>query len=405
MAEQSPLDFDFVRRVIDAALPEDQELEYKRELPKKITDPTRAAQSKADPFEEFAKDVSAMANASGGVLLYGVAEDDKTKRPATYPITDEPFDQAQVRLHSILDGLIEPRLMGVTFDEIRIHGGYVLGIRVPGSLAGPHWHGKPERRRFSVRRGGRVSEYTYQELRAAFDRNASAAALARQWIEKRVAAIKAGQTWRSLLPGPMTVVHIVPMLSYYQETPPIEIRQASELAIKFPRPWMQGGYSDSINFDGYMIYQSGGEEDTELFGYTQMFRNGTMEVVRSAGSVWSTDTSEDLVGAGPIAWTVHDAVTLGPSVIRAIGRDGPLLIGISVIGTLGYALPAYGRPDHRRHVSDRDALVVPAVYIEQTDSDVELNRVAKTALDMIWQGFGYRSCPHYDQHGKYIEEV
>lgn len=404
MAYNSPVDLDFVQRVINAALPEDQELEYKRELPKKL-DHTQAKQSKTDPFEEFAKDVSAMANAVGGVLLYGVAEDEKTKRPGLFPITDEPFDQAAVRLHSILDSLIEPRLMGVAFSEIPVEGGYVLGIRVSGSLAGPHWHGKPERRRFSVRRGGRVSEYTYQELRAAFDRNASAATRARQWIGNRVAAIKAGQTWRSLLPGPMTVVHIVPMLSYYQETPPIDLGQASELAIKFPRPWMQGGYSDSVNFDGYMIYQSGGEEDSELFGYTQMFRDGTMEVVRSAGPVWSTDSSEDLVGAGPIAWTVHDAVTMAPSVIRAFGKDGPLLIGASVIGTSGYALPAYGRRDHRRHVSDRDALVVPAVYVEQTDSDEELNRVARAALDMIWQGYGYRSCPHYDQQGKYREEM
>lgn len=405
MAYRGPIDPAFVQRLIDAALPEDQELEYKRELPRKITDPTRAAQSKADPFEEFAKDVSAMANASGGVLLYGVAEDEKTKRPSIYPITEEPFDHAQVRLHSVLDSLIEPRLMGVTFNEVSVEGGYVLGIRVPGSLAGPHWHGKPERRRFSVRRGGRVSEYTYQELRAAFDRNASAATRARQWMTERLASIKEGRTWRPLLPGPMTVVHIIPMLSYYQEEPPIDLRRASELAIKFPKPWMQGGYSDGINFDGYMIYQSGGEEDTELFGYTQLFRDGTMEVVRSAGPVWPTDSSDDLVGGGPIAWTVHDAVTMTPSAIRAFGKDGPLLVGASVIGTAGHALPAYGRRDHRRHVSDRDALVVPAAYVEQTDNDEELNRVAKTALDMIWQGFGYRSCPHYDEQGKYREEL
>ena len=405
MAYRGPIDPAFVQRLIDAALPEDQELEYKRELPRKITDPTRAAQSKADPFEEFAKDVSAMANASGGVLLYGVAEDEKTKRPCIYPITEEPFDHAQVRLHSVLDSLIEPRLMGVTFNEVSVEGGYVLGIRVPGSLAGPHWHGKPERRRFSVRRGGRVSEYTYQELRAAFDRNASAATRARQWMTERLASIKEGRTWRPLLPGPMTVVHIIPMLSYYQEEPPIDLRRASELAIKFPKPWMQGGYSDGINFDGYMIYQSGGEEDTELFGYTQLFRDGTMEVVRSAGPVWPTDSSDDLVGGGPIAWTVHDAVTMTPSAIRAFGKDGPLLVGASVIGTAGHALPAYGRRDHRRHVSDRDALVVPAAYVEQTDNDEELNRVAKIALDMIWQGFGYRSCPHYDEQGKYREEL
>jgi len=404
MTNLGPLDPAFVQRVIDAALPEDQELEYKRELPKKITDPARAAQSKMDPVEEFAKDVSAMANASGGVLLYGVEEDDKTKRPSIYPITEEPFDQAQVRLHSALDGFIEPRLMGVIFDEIRVDGGYVLGIRVPGSLAGPHWHGKPEKRRFSVRRGGRVSEYTYQELRAAFDRNASAATRARQWITERLAGIKDGRTWRPLLPGPVTVAHLVPMLSYYQESSSIDLQKAAGLATKFPHPW-HSGHNDTINFDGYMVYQTGGDEDTELFGYSQLFRDGSMEIVMSAGQVWPNNSSDDIVGSGPIAWTVHDAITIGPPVLRALGKDGPLLIGVSVIGVSGYAMPAYMRRDFKRHTADRDALVVPAAYVEQPDDEEELRRVAKMASDMIWQGFGYRSCPHYDEKGNYRDDL
>lgn len=71
MAGQSPLDVDFVQRVIDAALPEDQELEYKRELLKKITDPARAAQSKMDPVEELAKEVAAItiANRAGADFM------------------------------------------------------------------------------------------------------------------------------------------------------------------------------------------------------------------------------------------------------------------------------------------------------------------------------------------------
>jgi len=152
MAKYGSIDLAFVQRVIDAGLPEDQELEYKRELPKKVIDHSRASQSRIDPLQEFAKDVCAMANSSGGVLLYGVAEDNETKNPTLYPITDEHYDQAQVRLHSILDSLIEPRLMGVTFEPIDVEGGYVLAVKVPGSLAGPHWHGNPEKRRIYLSR-------------------------------------------------------------------------------------------------------------------------------------------------------------------------------------------------------------------------------------------------------------
>ena len=403
MAHRGPIDLAFVQRVINSALPEDQELEYKRDRPKRITDPELIKKVKTDPFEEFAKDVSAIANASGGVLLYGVAEDPVTRKPVLTPIGDESYDHVHVQLQGVLDSLIEPRLMGVRFYEVPVSGGYILGLVVPGSFAGPHWNGKSGRRRFSIRRGAQVSEYTYQELRSAFDRNASAATRARAWIALRLAGIKEGKTWRPLTPGPITVVHLVPLVSYYQETASVDLNQTSQLGPKLPKPW-QGNYSDNLNFDGYMIYRTG-EDDDELFAYTQLFRDGSIEVVMSAGPSQRTDTSEEAVGAGPIAWAVHDSILHAAPTLQALGKDGPLLIGVAVVGASGHNMASRGRTDHRRHVSDRDDLIVPVAYVEKPDDNAELNRVAHTALDMIWQGFGYRSCPFYDQNGNFRENL
>lgn len=403
MAHRDPIDLTFVQRVIDSALPEDQELEYKRDRPKRITDPELIKKVKTDPFEEFTKDVSAMANAAGGVLLYGVAEDPVTRKPVLTPIGDEPYDHVHVQLQGVLDSLIEPRLMGVRFYKVPVSGGYVLGLVVPGSFAGPHWSGKPGRRRFSIRRGAQVSEYTYQELRAAFDRNASVATSARAWIALRLASIKKGKTWRPLTPGPITVVHVVPLVSYYQESASVDLNQTSQLGPKLPRPW-QSDYSESLNFDGYMIYRTG-EDDDELFAYTQLFRDGSIEVVMSAGPSQRIDTSEEAVGPGPVAWAVHDSILQAAPTLQALGKDGPLLIGAAVVGASGHYMATRGRSDHRRHVSDRDDLIVPVAYVEHPYEEGELNRVAHTALDMIWQGFGYRSCPFYDQNGNYRENL
>jgi hypothetical protein len=403
MAKYGSIDLAFVQRVIDAGLPEDQELEYKRELPKKVIDHSRASQSRIDPLQEFAKDVCAMANSSGGVLLYGVAEDNETKNPTLYPITDEHYDQAQVRLHSILDSLIEPRLMGVTFEPIDVEGGYVLAVKVPGSLAGPHWHGNPEKRRFSVRRGARVSEFTYQELRSAFDRNASATTRARQWINDRLAAVKANKTWLPMSPGPITVVHVIPMLSYYQEGTSIDLHAAQAVSAKFPRPW-QGNHETLINFDGVMAYQRSREEEDELFGYTQLFRDGSFEVVMCARHYWTNEHEDQVVGAGPVAWTVHDTFTYAPPVIRELGKDGPLLLGVSVLNTHDYALPHLGR-HLGRHTSDREDLIVPSIYLEDAEHANELERAAQSALDMIWQGFGYGACLYYDKQGNYLGDL
>lgn len=52
-------------------------------------------------------------------------------------------------------------------------------------------------------------------------------------------------------------------------------------------------------------------------------------------------------------------------------------------------------------LGDRDDQVVPAAYLENSDDPVELKEAARTALDMLWQGFGFWSCPLYDQQGEY----
>jgi hypothetical protein len=398
MAHHGPIDLAFVQNIIDVALPEDQELEYKRELPKKLT-PEQAKHTKQDPFDEFAKDVSAMANATGGVLLYGLAEDDKTKVPTLYPITDEPYDHAATRLTSLLNNLIEPRLMGVTFHKIEFPQGYVLGIKVPGSFAGPHWHGKPERRRFNVRRLGIVSDYTYQELRAAFDRNASASVAARQWIDDRVAAIKMGRTWRPLIKGPTVIVHLLPLAAYFQEQAPIDLKRAKEVAPELPRPW-GGGYSDQINFDGYAIFQNPGRYGPpELVGYNQIFRNGSMELVLHVLAY--RDPNEEVKNLVPdrIAKAIREGITKGPQVLQKLGKEGPLLIGVALIGVSAVQLP--DMRSFQWQSTDRDDLAVPVAYVENPTSSEGLAHLVKGILDMLWQGFGWPNAP-YDDMGNHV---
>lgn len=400
MAYTGQLDLAYIRQIVDAQIPEGQELEYKRDLPKRDQ---QQAQTRTDPMDEFAKDVAAMANASGGVLVYGLGEDSKTHKPVLHPIVDEDYDQASRRLHAVLDSYVEPRLF-VQFEEIQVPGGYVLAVRVPASLAGPHWYGEPKkagRRRFSVRRGTVVSDYTYSELRAAFDRNASATARARDWVADRVAAIKAGRTWQPMAHGPIAILHLVPMVSYYQETGSVDLQRALQSAIKMPRPW-RNGFTHDINFDGLIIYPgqvTSGSADVALMGYTQLFRNGTIEVVMFTRAVMAPERK--LITPARVGETVHDGIMLGALMINELGKEGPLLVGATLINTSGYAMPSLDEFSEGPHAADRDDLVVPAAYLENSGDPVELKKAARTALDMLWQGFGFWSCPLYDQQGEY----
>jgi len=193
------------------------------------------------------------------------------------------------------------------------------------------------------------------------------------------------------------------MLSYYQEGTSIDLHAAQAVSAKFPRPW-QGNHETLINFDGVMAYQRSREEEDELFGYTQLFRDGSFEVVMCARHYWTNEHEDQVVGAGPVAWTVHDTFTYAPPVIRELGKDGPLLLGVSVLNTHDYALPHLGR-HLGRHTSDREDLIVPSIYLEDAEHANELERAAQSALDMIWQGFGYGACLYYDKQGNYLGDL
>jgi len=81
---------------------------------------------------EITKDVSAFANADGGVLIYGIAESDDTPpKPERFdPINAAVFSRewlAQVILN------VQPRIPGLTIHPVAVQGGYVFVLEIPQS--------------------------------------------------------------------------------------------------------------------------------------------------------------------------------------------------------------------------------------------------------------------------------
>jgi hypothetical protein len=90
-----------------------------------------------DKVDEICKDIPAMANSAGGQIIYGVAEDKKTKTfsldgGVTDPkITLEWLDQ-------VLNSKIQPRMSGVRLQEIKMASGMAVIATIPQTQTGPH---------------------------------------------------------------------------------------------------------------------------------------------------------------------------------------------------------------------------------------------------------------------------
>lgn len=170
-----------LQRLCEDRSVESQTLDFKRTIPGKDD------RSK----NEFLKDVCAFANGNGGDLLYGVDESDGVAS-SIVPVTTESLDDLQRRLSQVLDSGIEPRLVGVQTRGIAVDGGYVLAVRVPASFNGPHRYILNGHSKFVMRTGTHTSELSYDQLRAAFDKNASLAAQAKLFVAERIDAIRKG---------------------------------------------------------------------------------------------------------------------------------------------------------------------------------------------------------------------
>ncbi|MFF4590504.1 helix-turn-helix domain-containing protein [Streptomyces sp. NPDC001388] len=120
-----PLTFDMVKKAAEDHLAESDDLDWKEQLPQ----PPRDGR-----FNELAKDVAAMANTRGGLLIYGVTDQD------TKPVGIDPDEVSTQQYAQWIRNHVQPYLPDVTFTVLSSSDGAIsfLVIDVPASPMAPH---------------------------------------------------------------------------------------------------------------------------------------------------------------------------------------------------------------------------------------------------------------------------
>ncbi|MDT0551498.1 AlbA family DNA-binding domain-containing protein, partial [Streptomyces lonegramiae] len=109
-----------------AGSPETDDLDWKSELPP----------AKGLSQTDFPKDVAAMANSGGGVIVYGVTE---WQKAATGRVDVGEFDEAYERsLRSAAITAISPPVFGLAVQALGDEGRRAVVVVVPASVDGPH---------------------------------------------------------------------------------------------------------------------------------------------------------------------------------------------------------------------------------------------------------------------------
>lgn len=121
-----PLTSEMVDRAVEAGVRETDDLDWKSALPP----------AKRLPETEFPKDVAAMANSSGGLIVYGVCESQKA---ASERVDVGELDEGHERsLRSAAITAISPPIFGLEVHRLETNGVRAVAVEIPASVDGPH---------------------------------------------------------------------------------------------------------------------------------------------------------------------------------------------------------------------------------------------------------------------------
>lgn len=366
-------------------------LEFKRELP----------QNDNGSKNEFLSDVSAFANAGGGDLVFGIAENDDGIATAIVPLSGNA-DQEVRRLQDLLTHHVAPRMPGVQVQSAPVtvngHAGFAVVIRVRQSWAGPH---RVEiSRHFYVREGRRKRPLDVPEIRRLFLHSEKTAEQIRDFRTARLGKLLAGEAPHKLVDGPLLVVHLVPteaaLGNVAIDPVPYDTRSARPIPILGRSVAMY-----KINFDGALAIRNANAEGTH--GYTQIFRNGFMEGVYVIP--FSEESGRDgraVLHTGSFESNVKVFFEQARAEYRRLGVSLEIALLLTILRgeqvRLGHDPRFYFRFEAGQGLFDRETLAFPEVLTQgDTPADVALKQV----FDLAWQAAGVAQCPYYDEDGRW----
>lgn len=169
----SELSSELLDRAVMEAVPEGQELEWKSQLPE--------GQLSAS---DFPKDLAALANSGGGLIVYGVLESNQV---ATGRTDVELTEQLERKIRAVAASAVMPPLLALEISQVGVNEPRAVAVRVPASDDAPHLITKGDRFAAAVRNGADTRWMTERELEQAYRRRFEARRQARADLEEQFA--------------------------------------------------------------------------------------------------------------------------------------------------------------------------------------------------------------------------
>lgn len=322
----SSVDASLLDRLVRDRAHEDARLEFKRELPP----------STQDGRIELLKDISALANAGGGAIIYGVAEV-KGTASAVLGLGGINVDREGLRVEQTLETGVQPRISGIWIQRVTHPSGPVLVIGVPRSLAAPHMVWAESTGQFWSRNNGGKFLMDATQVRQAMLAAGEWERAATVFRDHRVERIRLGTGLPKLDPqNAAVVIHVLPLGGPRERADLPSVKPDWQSAL-YPGggSFAQPGFLARPNADGWLVASITGKD----VRHVQVFREGGGVEIRidlagahgrenGRGSFDGADLEFEIMRWVSTAMQWFDAATIEP----------PYAVLVSLLNVLGLRL-------------------------------------------------------------------
>lgn len=370
--------------LIENKIPESHTLEYKRETYKKNDKGKK----------ELLKDLAAFANADGGDLIIGIAENEDGVATALTGIEKAKIGQELERLEQIARSNFEPKIE-FQMREISLSGDKVaLIFRIPASEIGPHRETFNGINRFHVRGSKTTDEPDVEGLRKMFLAPYLREQKIREFVDERLENISKGNGPIPLRGNDFFAIHIVPFRTHHVRFGYAPLTQRHICQTFYPISASSWDYR--ANLDGVLLHSM---EAHAARSYFQIFRNGSIESVccgfaREANGYYTVQWT----------WLVKELIEATYRYVNSItnlGVNYPYVIFWSLHG-LNNVRPIFGNEFYTGSSAkpfDRDRIYLPELQINEFSDIDDARQKLRPSLDTLWQSVGYDRCLYFDDNG------
>lgn len=380
--------------LIDERIEEGQRLEFKRQLDLD----TRKQRNEA------CKDASGLANSQGGLLIYGVEEEEQSDG-RRIPIRATPLSDgdARGRLEDVLDSAVHPAL-NFESRQIETDGGYFLVLRIFPRLGPPHMVDGYGEMRFYARAGLKTRPMGQREIEAAFSEAASNERRAGERLGRLPLAVLPEEVDRigagvERVPGPWLGVLTLPIDA---PDPLLPMEEADSRA--FPddgdyRRWSRSDLGLNLDWDANGYHGDRYDSEGKLTRRLRLFRNGAFE--------WGV-TYEGWAKSMPsleFAQRLHDMLGFFMTSYRRAGYFGQVRACVSIEDGVGSKLSIGGgymgtdlKPLNVAHLEWNGDYSVDGLLDD-------LGGATQGAMDRVFVAYGLSHCFYFDDEGLPVEEL